>query len=585
MDQRLKRAAGRGAALLLGAAVACYAMVWLSATYTAPDLNLGFTLIGETLEIGEVGKHSPAENAGLKAYDTIVAVEGANIAAPIDLHDAARELNAGQYLRITVRKAALGGLSSFDIPLTEPEGVSSASWLGAAMGALVSCYPLLLLCITIPVLLRRPDSAAAWLWCSGLLGLVVALLPLSYVDLPPQLRGTMYAFRALFGSLGPALLFSYFAGFPSPSPIADRLPWLRDAAVGSAAVGGLIAASWCLSNPQVVLSAAGGNGALLMSVWLFAGFVLSGVALAGNFAHPTSEKNGRVLEWHVAGAIAGLPLLLLLAVWSKLSGQPIMTFSHWISTPSFLASLILPAALAYSTANDDPEEFPDAARAVSHWLLAGQGSFCVWVILGALLTTPLANALQGAGASTIVALTVGGSLWAAWCWVGWRQQPAWGRAVDRRLFADIHHRRTALQAAANAIDSAQSADEIASVLAEQIRDAVEPSSIAIYLAEGGDRLVVQYGDVDEGMEQIPLDEPLPQETKPGCECTIGEMTDVVDFGPDCLIPIRTDVTALQGLIALGPHASDAPYSTEERQLMIEAAGRAGAAISRLSSES
>ena len=581
MEKGLKRAAGRGAALLLAVAVTCYAALWLATTYFPTEFDTGFTLIGESLVVGEVAEDGPAQKAGLKSYDTIVAVEGADITSPIELHDAIRELSLGDAIRITVRMGALGQLTSFDIPLAEAESASQRSWLALASSALASCYPLLLLGITIPVLFRRPDSAAAWLWCGGSLGIVVALLPLEYVAVAPQLRGMMFATRALSGSLGVGLLVAYFLDHPSPAPISDRLPWLRDAAIGTTVIGGLIAALWTISNPLVVLSSAGNNGALLMKLALFAGFVLSVVALAGNSASPASERDGRLLTWHVVGAAVGLPALLLLVAWSKLTGQPLTMHSHWIWTPPIFASLLFPASMAYATYSDEPEELPEAARAIGHWLLAGRGALALWALLGTLLIVPAADALHAAGSSLVVALAVATGCGAVWCGVGIRLRPAWGREIDRRWFTDVHHRRTALQSAADALESAENVDEITVVLAEQIRHAVQPSSIAIYLADGSDQLRVRYGDVGEGMEQIPLDEPLPEETRRSRQRTIGEMIDVVDFGPDCLIPIRNKT--LQGLIALGPHASDAPYSKEERQLMVEAAGRAGAAITRLSS--
>lgn len=582
MNRSMRRAAGRAAALLLAGAVASYSAIWLSATYLAPDPELGFTLLGETLEVLEVAPDSAAENLGLKPFDTIVAVEGVEIASPIALHDAVRELDTGESVRITVRMGALGRLSSFDIPVVAGEEHSGASWLGTALGALASCYPLILLCIALPVLFRRPDSPAAWLWCSGMLGVVVALLPLSYIDLPPHLRGTMFGFRALFGALGPALLFSYFAGFPSPAPIADRLPWLRDAAVGAAALGGMIAGLWSVSNPQIVLSSAGRNGALLMSLSLLAALVLSALALAGNFAQPATGKDARVLEWQVAGALAGLPLLLLLSAWSKLTGESITLLSHGTWTPPVFASLSFPAALAYVSCNDAPQALPDAARAIGRRLLAGRGLLTIWSLLGLLLVTPLADAMHGGGASLEAALSLGVGLAAVWGWVGWRMRPTWERAIERRLFAEIHRRRSELESAADAIDRAENVDEITRLLAERIRAAVQPSSIAIYLSDG-DTLVARYGDVEEELGRIRFDERLPEASPRPRARTFGEISEIVDFGPDCLIPIRAGAAALQGLVALGPHASDAPYSKEDRQLLIETAHRAGVAIDRLSS--
>ena len=75
MKGQMQRAAGRAAALLLAAAVIGYTGVRVGATYFSQQLDGGFTLIGDTLEVGSLEDGGPAQRAGLKAYDTIVAIE------------------------------------------------------------------------------------------------------------------------------------------------------------------------------------------------------------------------------------------------------------------------------------------------------------------------------------------------------------------------------------------------------------------------------------------------------------------------------------------------------------------------------
>jgi len=300
-----RRLAALGLATLLVCATLAYAAVWAYTARWQPAADLGVEFAGRTLEFASVVPGSPAEQAGLKRYDLLTALDGEPLESLLELRDRLRLARPGDPVSLTVRLSGLNEPQSYDSTLI----ASPASRAG-----LKGTVPLLLTLLIAGVLFARAEYLNAWLLALTLVGIVGATPLMSmYERIPPDLRGPAVGWKILAAAIGPGFLYLLFAVLPERSPFDRRLPWLR-AWPAAAAVVALPFALYAFTGDGVTFR----DGALPA----FGTFVLvlSWVAALGL---GTASLLAAVRETPSEADLRSMPLVLLRRVAERIGLRPI----------------------------------------------------------------------------------------------------------------------------------------------------------------------------------------------------------------------------------------------------------------------
>ena len=235
------------AAIVFAAATVLYSAVWMYYVRQAPPqaaVELGFQNdyrrdLGGNL-VTSVVPNSPAERAGLKPNDCIVAVNGSSLAASLAPETAAwMAARPGDPVELTVqrpgeqRPRVLHATFRARVVLRPTSFLRLVSWLDE----ITSSFPVFFLVVGLPVLFMRLEDRNAWLLAFLFSAFVAAPNVPSMATAPALLRNYMLAYRAIFDGVIGAMLYLFFTVFPTRSPSDRRWPWLK----------------WALFVPAVVI--------------------------------------------------------------------------------------------------------------------------------------------------------------------------------------------------------------------------------------------------------------------------------------------------------------------------------------------
>jgi serine phosphatase RsbU (regulator of sigma subunit) len=172
-------------------------------------------------------------------------------------------------------------------------------------------------------------------------------------------------------------------------------------------------------------------------------------------------------------------------------------------------------------------------------------------------------------------------------WTGARVHKDVGHRIDRAFFRNAYDARRVLETLLEKTRTATDRKELAVLLQHHLKQALQPSSIVVYLETREGQLPVAAGDVPSGSGMIsPADAGLQEFAKSGKPRDVSTSTDdeiqlppsLRALSPDCLVPILGRDERLVGLIALGLRLSEEPYSSEDNRLLALIASQAGVAL-------
>ncbi|MEJ2009134.1 MAG: PDZ domain-containing protein, partial [Acidobacteriota bacterium] len=220
-------------AAIFGAAIVLYSALWMYSIRWQSGVELGFDTVyvssGRCQLVKSVQSGSPAERAGLKPGDRIVAINGRPIRGPHTINFVWSWQKPGN----TVKLAVLHPNATSPVVVTAVfralHPSSKEAGLTERLGQdILNTYPLVFLIVGLPVLFLRLEDRNAWL-----LALMFACFaaappfPNLFTGLSPPLRSFAMAYRALFDTLLGATFYCFFALFPARSVLDRRLPWLK----------------------------------------------------------------------------------------------------------------------------------------------------------------------------------------------------------------------------------------------------------------------------------------------------------------------------------------------------------------------
>jgi len=542
--------------------------------------------------IQSVRPNSPAERAGLKPDDCIIALDGAPIRSEDTIARVWLRHQPGDSIELTVRRPGISSPVLLHATFRSSEAGAAEAGVVRSVGAqIMRMYPFVFLTVGLAVLFLRAEDPNAWLLALMFAGFTtIPGFNNSFLTVPDFLQPVAAAYRAIFGSMFPAFFYFFFAVFPARSPIDRRLPWLKWAGLLVSAVLALRDFHW------------GDTKGLVIPAWLAtprAGHVISSshyalillglIALICNAVVVTSSEARRKIRVILWGTLVGVLPAAVAFFASEF-------FNFHIGVVLSLVLVLLlwqfPLSFAYAVVKHRVLEIPALLRRSARYLLVQRGfvvlliSFSVGMtIVFALFFARYLQSLTAAAVPGGIAL--GAVFGSALLWTGAWVHKDVGQRIDRAFFRNAYDARLVLENLLEKTRIATDRKELAGLLQHQLKQALQPSSIVVYLETRDGQLRVAAGDVPNGSEMIsPADAALQELAKSGKPDDISTSTakgptlpaSLLALAPDCLVPVPGRDERLVGLIVLGPGLSEEPYSSEDKRLLALIASQAGVAL-------
>jgi sigma-B regulation protein RsbU (phosphoserine phosphatase) len=589
------------AAAVFAAATVLYLWQWVAAVQldqpAAVELGLDFPYqpARRAYVVTNVRPGSPAERAGLRAGDAVVAFDGRRVQSAQDQDRVWMSHVPGDSIRLTIlrpgRKAPLEVTGVF----RRNSDVLEQGALGRAVNRLaVNSFPLAFAAVGLVILLWRPGDRNVWLLACFFAGIIAApSFPNSYQTAPAPLRPWLEAYNGFFLGMAGASFYCLCAVFPARSPIDRRLPWLKWVAV---VLGLAVAADANL--PDITLRGVARPAATFSRVMslqaashldfgIVFGFLALGlVSLASNYFSGAAESRRkiRVMFW---GTVAGLGPPLIRAVFQQYAG---FQSPDWLEAIFNSLLLLVPASFAYAVFKQRVLDIPVLLQRGARYVLVQRGFLIVLCFLSFGLTLAFAASLPhlppiGVGQSASTAL--GAVFGTALLWSGSQVHRRVSGRIDRAFFRGAYDARVILENLAESSRTATNREALARLLHNQLEAALQPASLVVYLAANDEELEAAAGVAPPELQRIPYTSPLlmelarqgaPWELPPAGLDDDPATAVLAPLHSGCLLPILGREGRLVGLLALGPRLSGEPYSGEDKRLLASVAGQAGMAL-------
>jgi sigma-B regulation protein RsbU (phosphoserine phosphatase) len=582
-------------AVLFGAATTFYSGLWIFYGNRGVPVELGFDnkyLLNSRCELVQsILAGGPAERAGLKPGDCIVAINGSPLERDDSLPRVWAQHRPGDSIELTVRRAEVHNPielhAIFRASSASSAGVGMAEELGQSIRRL---FPVAFLIVGLAVLFFRLESRDAWLLALMFAGFIaIPGFASSYLGVPPTLRPMAVAYRAIFNNIAAALFYFFFAVFPARSPLDRRLPWLKWTALGLGPVWALPTLRSVTTNQTASLEwLSAGFGHVLVLLFNYGLVLLGFLSLSWNAWSLTSTEAQRKVRVILGGTLVGVaPATLVLAAVDFFS----LRLSLWLAATTIVLLWLFPLSFAYAVVKHRVLEIPVLLRRSARYLLVQRGFRVLLVILSVGVT--LAFALLFAGylqhlteAAVPGGIALGTMFGTLLLWSGTRVHKDVGKRIDRAFFRNAYDAHIILEDLLEKTRTVSDRNEMAALLENQLLRALQPSSLVVYLEGSDDQLLAVAGEVPPDARTIfnthSAFAKLARRGKPW-EVSGESLADVpapLNFAlkPDCLVPILGRDSRLAGLVVLGSRLSEEPYSREDKQLLASVASQAGVAL-------
>lgn len=581
------------AAAMFAAASLLYGGLWVAYANRRVPVELGFDNKYLPLQhcqlVQSVERHSPAERAGMKPGDRIIRINGDPIEEDRTITLVWSRHKPGDTVELTVERPGIPNPLILHGTFRPSSATSAEAGVARDVGEdITRLLPVPFLTVGFAVLFLRLEDPNAWL-LALLFGGFIAIpgLPGWFTNLPSELRYPALAYWDIFNNAEAPLFFLFFATFPTRSPLDRRLPWLKW--FGLAVGAGLAALSLRFGLTPYLGWVDSRFGRLAVLVFKYGFFALGFVALVWNSRRAASSEARRKISVILWGTLIGVvPPTLALAA-SDFFGFRI---TLWLAALLVLLLWLFPLSFAYAVVKHRVLELPVLLRRSARYLLVQRGFVFLLVLVSVAVTSAFAllfarhlQPLTEAAAPGGIALgTLFGTVL---LWSGARVHKNVGKRIDRAFFRTSYDARVILEDLLEKTRTATDRQELAALLERQLREALQPSSLAVYFEIGDDHLLALAGDVPPELKTISSAPPALRDlARRGRPWDISENGGAVapvpawfaSLRPECLVPVLGRDSRLAGLVVLGPRLSEEPYSREDKHLLASVANQAGIAL-------
>lgn len=628
-------------AILFAACATTYSVLWIvhqSTQHAQPGFtSYGYSATTRTVTVGEVFAGSPAERAGLRPGDRIVAIDGEDLK---DLRPFYEAMIAGQkeVIALTVEQpGSAAGQRHVKLVVGGGKPVPKRTLrLGDLLALPLDYYPVGFLVVGVTVLLLRPNDRNAWL-LALVFGGFLADAPLYEGNIPPLLRGFVVFYKIVMMWSSMALFYYFFAVFPASSPIDRRIPRLKYILLAAATIttvpigfrclvaGGTLPLYLGLHWPGTtvvswVLTAQAGLPTPAPHGWItpefvFFGFFLGAIALglasliSNDFfsADARVRRKAHVMVW---GTVIGVTPVCLLTVAAIVAGFANIPLALWQVSVFFLLC-VWPLSFAYAVVKHRVLEIPVLLKRSARYVLVQRGYFVLLVLVAVaaiVLFTQMISPIFRVGAN--IGMAVSAVFGIVLVWASAPMVKRGTERIDRAFFRSAYDARVILQDLAEKARAVTGRQELARLLELKIAGALHPKSLVCYLQVGDGKLVSHYGvaqgevasatglprpkfpllfwgaSVPEQADEIPANLPLLGELADHGRAwdvphDAGATNDSAALAPECVVPILGRNSRLLGLLVLGQRLSEEPYSGEDKQLLDSVASQAGITLDNI----
>ena len=582
-------------ATLFAAATILYSGLWMYNTRRQPPVELGFNnqyLEAEHCElIKGVQSGGPAESAGLRAGDRIVEINGHHIENAFSLRNVWAMHHPGDAVELTIERANVSAPFVIKAVFGSPRPASKEGRVAQDVGRnIANTYPVGFLVVGLAVLFLRLEDPNAWLLALMFAGFIAMPdVVSSFAGLNPSLRSFAIAYRTIFDNMVAPLFYFFFAVFPTRSPLDRRLPWLKWISL-------MLGASLALP-PFFGLFAVDYARRFVLPL-LYALIALGFVSLIWNAFSATTPEARRKIRVILWGTLVGVvPATVVLGA-SDFFGfhAPLL-----LVVAIVVLLWLFPLSFAYAVVKHRVLEIPVLLRRSARYLLVQRGFTILLSVVSVGVTLIFALSFARyleplTGAAVPGGITLGTAFGSLLLWTGTRVHKRVGESIDQAFFRSAYDARKILEDLAEKTRTATNRQELATLLDYHLNQALQPSSLVVYLETTDNQISAMRGNVPPELQTIAATQGIiaeltrhsrmhrhagvPSTWDISAESPSGttEPFLLAPLRPDCLVPILGRDSRLVGLLVLGARLSEEPYSSDDKRLLASVASQAGVAL-------
>ena len=567
-------------------------MYYIRRPTLAPRVEVGFdeSYSSAGVEIHNVHANSPAEKSGLKADDRIVAINGSSADSASAWNELLlrtwRSAQPGDAVTLTLQRPGQSQPLVVTPKFRARQGAGDTKTVARTIaGQILGSYPLLFLIVGLAVLFLRVQDRNAWLLALVFAAFITAGdIPDEFSAAPSSLRSCLLAYRTMMGSVLTGLFYFFFAVFPTRSPIDRKVPWLKWALLISGmclSLGGYRHGdSTALPFILAVLPDRIAQNARIVVV--YGSIFLGLISLLCNRLSVSNKDNRRKIKVIFWGTVVGVMPAVVIALAQEVFHAEV---SFWLNFAKVILLCLFPLSFAYAVVKHRVMDIPVLLKRSARYFMVERGFVILILVLCVGLTLWFGQEFSryfsaGSKAAVPIGATFGVLVISGATQVHRRVRTR----LDRAFFRSSYDAQQILQDLAAKTLNTSSREGLASLLHQNIWDALHPSSVFVYLQANNGQLFAYAGDPPpESMtlsstgagiaELADRDGPL--------ELISDEMrgTQLAPLGAECLVPIRgSGGVTLQGVAVLGPRLSEEPYSASDKRLLASVASQAGIAM-------
>ena len=579
---------------LFAAATVVYSVAWMYYVRASITVEVGMDTspVPSGIRVKDVWPDTPAQRAGLRADDTIIAINGQQVAE----QQGVNTLNViwyhsrpGETVALTVRRTGSEQPMVISPTFRKLKGAGDTASL-ARRGAseVLGFYPLLFLVVGLAVLFLRIEDRNAWLLALVFAGLIAQPAAWGFSLAPPALRFACFFYASVMKALLPGLFYFFFAVFPTRSPIDRRMPWLKwlllamGAALGwgGVTVGDLVALPFvnALAPPQVI--------SFTRLVVAYGTVVLGIVSLLMNAVGAERVEDRRKLKVMLWGTLASIVPALAIGIPYDLARAET---PFWLVFARAVFLFVMPLSFAYAVVKHRVLDIPVLLRRSARYLLVERGFAILIILISVGLTLWFGQAFaQRFSGGTKAAIPIGATFGMLLVTGATQVQRHVRTRLDKAFFRSSYDAQQILETLAETTLTVMDRPALAALLHRQIHEALHPMPLVVYLLASDGRLQAYAGHPPEEAIDFAgggprLDELARRSEPVDVNPDVVRGTPLEVLNPECLVPIRgSNDGELQGLIVLGPRMSEEPYSTRDKRLLASVGSQAAIAMRSIS---